>query len=553
MSDLPVYEVLAQAFAAEGVDQMFALLGDANMHWGTCMARTHNVRIVHARHEHSAVAMADGYARATGRVGVATTTCGPGFTQILTALTVAARHGSPLVIFAGDTPTTEAFHVQSFDQKPVALAAGARFIALRDMGRLLQEVRDAFYLAKHESCPVVLNVPQDLQMQIFPYMTDYEPSSSVMPKAQRPRPDVELIAEAASMLATAERPIILAGEGAVRSGALASLQALGEASGALLATTLRAKGLFDRDPFNIGLSGAFAHDTARELFAEADCVAAFGTGLGYFTTEGGYLFPAARSIQVDLHPRGVWQGQRTADLHIVSDADVAAREITQLLLDKGPAREGFRTPEISQRVAAMLPETRELPGEAGTLDPRHAVLEIDSVIPKDWSVVTGVGHFFNWVTHIRGRDAERYFITHDFGAIGQGLPSAIGVAAAASDGKVVLIEGDGSLLMHIQELEVLTRQGIKLLVVVLNDGAYGAEVHKLKAAGIDTSEVVFGRTDLAAIGGSFGLDSATVSTAGQMASLLERHVSGGGSTLWDVHIAGNVPSAQYRRVYFGQE
>ena len=106
MSDPTGYEVLSQAFVAEGVDTMFALLGDANMYWGAIMAQKYKVHIVHARHEHCAVAMADGYARLTGKVGVATVTCGPGFTQIMTALTTAARGSVPLVVFAGDSPTS---------------------------------------------------------------------------------------------------------------------------------------------------------------------------------------------------------------------------------------------------------------------------------------------------------------------------------------------------------------------------------------------------------------------------------------------------------------
>ena len=106
MSDPTGYEVLSQAFVAEGVDTMFALLGDANMYWGAIMAQKYKVHIVHARHEHCAVAMADGYARHTGKVGVATVTCGPGFTQIMTALTTAARGSIPLVVFAGDRKST---------------------------------------------------------------------------------------------------------------------------------------------------------------------------------------------------------------------------------------------------------------------------------------------------------------------------------------------------------------------------------------------------------------------------------------------------------------
>ena len=104
MSDNQVSDILAQAFAAEGVDTLFTLMGDANMYWSAAMADNQNTRLIHARHEHCAVAMADGYARASGKVGVASVTCGPGYTQIMTALTMAARGNAPVVVFAGDAP-----------------------------------------------------------------------------------------------------------------------------------------------------------------------------------------------------------------------------------------------------------------------------------------------------------------------------------------------------------------------------------------------------------------------------------------------------------------
>ena len=436
MSELKVHEVLARAFAAEGVDTLFALMGDGNMYWATALARQHGARIIHARHEHSAVAMADGWARKTGRVGVATTTCGPGFTQIMTALTVAVRRGTPLIVFVGDTPTTDGYHVQGIDQRPLAEATGARFIALRTMDRLLEDVREAFYVAAYERRPVVLSVPMDLQSRTFEWLPDYRPSAELMPRPQRMAPDPQMIAEAVQLIAGASKPIILAGEGAVRSGAGAVLEKLGERTGALLATTLRAKGFFDRSPWAIGISGAFAGDLAREYLAAADVVIAVGASLSAYTTEQGYMFPNAKVIQIDAQPRGLWQGLRVADLHIRADAQSAATALLAELEKRSARGEGFRSTATKEAIAADRPDARQQPIDPGTIDPRNALLELDKVIPADWDVVVGVGHFFNFVmTHMRGRVPERWHITHDFGAIGQGLPTAIGVAVARGDGK----------------------------------------------------------------------------------------------------------------------
>jgi thiamine pyrophosphate-dependent acetolactate synthase large subunit-like protein len=156
------------------------------------------------------------------------------------------------------------------------------------------------------------------------------------------------------------------------------------------------------------------------------------------------------------------------------------------------------------------------------------------------------------MTHMRGRMPERWHVTHDFGAIGQGLPTAIGIAVARGDGKVILIEGDGSLLMHVQELEVLARQRIKLLTCTLNDGAYSAEVHKLVPAGVDPGEAIFGRPDLSLMAKGFGLAGETVASEGRMRDLFAAHERADRSTVWDVLVSGKVVSQQYRRVFWGE-
>lgn len=549
MSDKQIHKVLAEAFIAEGVDRVYTLMGDANMHWSIALAKR-GVQLIHARHEHSAVAMADGYARFTNNVGVASVTCGPGYTQIATALTVAVRNGTPMIVFAGDTPFGEPFHNQHFEQAPLAAATGAAFVSLRNVNLLLHDLRQAFYIARHERKPVVVSVPLDLQLDDFPWAADYEPSISLIPKRQRVHPDPDIVAEAVAMIAEAGKPMIIAGRGAIH--AKEQLEDLAEKSGALLATTLCAKGLFDGNPFNAGLAGAFAHNTAREFFSESDLIIGVGAGLGYYTTEGGYLYPNARVIQIDLQPKGLWQGLKVADLHIVADAATGVSALTTAIAQAGAAKPRYRSSPVQQALADPIIDPKEYQAAANTVDPRRAMETLDAAIPKDWNLVTGTAHFFNWVTHLKGRPAERYFITHAFGAIGQGLPSAIGIATAPNAGNTVLIEGDGSFLMHIQELEVLARQKIKLLVLIFNDGAYSAETHKLAGQGYDPAESVFGRPDLASIAKGFGLASATVRSLGELRESIARHLANPISTVIDIHIDGNIPSIQYRRLFFGE-
>lgn len=555
MSENQVSDVLAQAITAEGVDTVFTLMGDANMYWSASMADNQKARLIHARHEHCCVAMADAYARATGKVGVASVTCGPGYTQIMTALVMAARGNAPVVVFAGDAPIGASWYIQSIDQAPLALATGAHFVPIRTIDRALDCVREAFYVARAERKPVVLSVPLDLQKEEFPYLPDYAPSTELMPRCQLLRPDPEVVDEVVGMIAEAERPIVIGGRGATWSGAKGSLEALAEESGALLATTLLGKGLFDGNPFALDIAGTFATDLGREHFAESDLVIAAGAGLGHYTTEGGYLFPNAKVVRIDTQPRGLWQGLRTADLHVQADARAAAEAVVARLKEKGIRRQGWRSNEIASKIAATAenPDPKPYTPAPGTLDPRPVVKELDAAVPKDWDVIVAGGHCFSFaMTHLRGRPAGKYHIPIDFGAIGSGISAAIGVAAARNNGKVLLIDGDGSLYQHIQELETVQRQGIKLLICIINDGGYGAETHKFRANGVDPMHATHGRGDLAQVARGFGLNGIKVTTLGRFKDLFGEHEAQDGSTLWDVHVDDLIPSRNFRRVHYGE-
>ncbi len=519
MSNLPIYEMLAQAFAREGVDTLFSLMGDGNMHWATAMSKIDGMRVFHARHEHCACGMAMGYHSATGKVGVATVTCGPGVTQIATALTTASRAGVPMVVFAGESPINARWYNQALDQAPLVTATGAHYVRAHSPARMYDSVREAFYVARHERRPAVLGVPYDLQKLPMPGAPEYVSSSSLVPETGRTPPNPDILNRLAERLAAAQRPIILAGRGAVRSGAHEAIEALARASGALLATTLPARGMFDHDPFSIGVAGGFSSELARELFHESDLVVAIGASLTYYTVDGGALFPRAFVAQIDERPRGLKDGLPAADLFVRADARAGAEALARELTRYG-TKTGFRSLKLAQRIAQAMPDTAQFVITPGTFDPRHVVAELDRVIPKDWEMVSGSGHQAYFQTHMRGRKPEQFHVMREFGAIGNAISIAIGVAAATNNGKVVLIEGDGSLIMHIQELETLKRHGIRMLICVLNDGAYGAEVHKLRQDGLDDSGAIFGRTDFAAIARGFGLRGTNVERLSQFSSLM---------------------------------
>src|SRR5215468_2208446 len=213
MIEQRLYDVLAAAFAAEGVDRHFTLLGDGNMHCATVLAEQHGVRTIHARHEHCACEMASAYAHVTGRVGVASVTHGPGVTQIMTALTTAARGDIPLIVYASEAPTTAAWTIQQIDQAPLVRACGVEYIQIQSVNHALDRVREAFCVAQHERRPVVIGVSDDLQRASPRNLPKYVPSSAFMPRRIPRLPHPDSVDEIAAVIAAAERPIILAGRG----------------------------------------------------------------------------------------------------------------------------------------------------------------------------------------------------------------------------------------------------------------------------------------------------------------------------------------------------
>ena len=551
MQNIPIYEALADAFVAEGVDTHFTLMGDGNMHWVAAMQKRDGMATFSARHEHCAAAMAMGYQLATGKVGVASVTCGPGFTQIMTALTTASRGHIPLVVFAGEAPIHARWYNQALDQPPFAAACGAHYISAHSPQRMFQYVREAFYVARHERKPVVLGVPYDLQKQPLPNIGAYQPSTAVMPQLEPVPPHPHQIDALVEKLMGAKCPVVLAGRGVVQSGAAAQVEEIAERSGALLATTLLARGMFDHNPFSLGIAGGFARDIAREVGSQADLVLAFGSSLNPYTLDNGAMFPKAEVVQIDIAPLGLAHGFKAGDLHLAADAKLTAAAILQKLraqdrTEDRPAA-AIRSSALARRIKDEPADAAEFAVDAGTLDPRRVIAELDRVIPKDFDSVSGSGHQSYFHSVMRGRKPENYHAIRAFGAIGSGISYAIGVAAARGNGRVALFEGDGSFLMHVQELEMVARHRLKLLFCIFNDGAYGAEIHKLRADGVDESGSVFGRTDLAAIANGFGLRGTNVTDVNQFGPLFDAYLAQDQAEVWNIHVSDKVVSPNTRR------
>ncbi len=547
MTERKIYDMLAEAFHAEGTRLHFTLLGDGNMHWATALERM-GCTMIHARHEHCAVSMAIAAANARDEVGVASVTCGPGLTQIMTALATAVRARIPLVVFAGEAPLRQAWYNQQIDQAPFVTATGALYIGAHWPARMPDQVREAFFIARQERRPVVLGVPFDLQAQPAPDLPAPAPSATLIPQIGRMMPDPAHLAQVADAVAAAQRLVVIAGRGAKSSGAAAACVDLADQRGGLLATTLPVRGLFHDHDFDLGVAGGFSSDTARAAFAKADLVVAVGASVTHHTSDGGKLWPKARVVQIDSRPVGFHQGRQVADLYLQADAK-AGVEALIAALPASPAPAEFRSNDLAERLRTAPVDATPFPTRPGLLDPREVIRKLDALLPKDWEMVNASGHCSYFTAHMRGRPADHFHTIREFGAIGNGLSYAIGVAAAKPGRPVVLFDGDGGFLMHAQELETVQRHGLPILLCLLNDGAYGSEIHKLRSDGLPDAGAVFGRGDLGAVGRGFGLDGAVVADLNDLVAHVGRFDETRRGMLLDIHIDEDITSPVMRRAH----
>ena len=315
---------------------------------------------------------------------------------------------------------------------------------------------------------------------------------------ETPAPDI--LAEVVEKLAAAERPVIVAGRGAIMAGAKEELIKLGERTGALLATSLQGKSLFAGHEWNVGISGAFASEPTERLLAEADFVLGVGAELGYYTTEGGLMFPSAEVARIDIKPMpeeiGVIPG-----LYVQADAKKAVAALNEALEGRQIRKTGLRTAET--RAILDAPDHQFTPPTDG-LDPRALGRKLGAAIPKGALITCGAGHFFSWVaSYMPMPEGSEIQFSYNFGAVGQGLGVMVGTAVGNPGRKHVAIEGDGSMMFNIQELETIVREKLDITLVVWNDGGYGAEVHKLTAKGFNEKLAQWESPDFVAVAKAF--------------------------------------------------
>ncbi|MGY1693160.1 thiamine pyrophosphate-binding protein [Geodermatophilus sp. SYSU D01105] len=509
---------------ATRTEHLFGLMGNGNAHLISHLT-SRGFPFTSARHEAATVAMADAWHRATGRIAAATTTYGAGFTNTCTALAEARLARIPLVLATGDAPTTgrRAFDI---DQVTAAESVGVTTLVATPATAAAMTHR-AFDLALQTVQPVVLAIPYDQATARLSDPVDLEPLPT-KPTWTASADDLDRIA---GLLRAAERPLLLAGRGVVLADAAASLRELGDRLGALFMTSVMAANAVD-SPWDLGIAGGFTRAQRLELARTADVVLVAGASLNAFQSRYGTLFaPGTRVIRLDNEPET--EHSQVTD-YVRADLAPALQALTSRI----PADErddGWRAavPEVATeafRSAAPVEDPSEF-GADGRLNPRAVVAALEHILPAQRSVVMDGGHFIGWAPmYLSVPDPQAMVLVGTaFQAIGLGFGSAAGVSVARPERTTVFVTGDGGGLMGLADLETFLRATTRGVVVVLNDSAYGAELHQYAAQGLDPTAMLIDEVDFAALGramGAAGVKARTLADLQVLTDWLATHETG---------------------------
>ncbi|NUW34435.1 thiamine pyrophosphate-binding protein [Nonomuraea sp. SMC257] len=529
-----VAEAVGRTLASLGAEVVFGVVGSGNFHVTNALV-AHGARFVATRHEGGAATAADAYARTSGKVGIVSVHQGPGLTNAMTGVAEAAKSRTPLVVLAGEvTDPRSNFHI---DQDALARAVGAVPLRVSAGADAVEQTVTAFRTAWDERRTVLLNLPLGAQADAVPwrgrlgeFLDQIVAAGRAAVAAPHPAhtvPDAREVAELAGLLAAARRPVFVAGRGARH--ARRELAELAGLTGALLATSAVARGLFRGDPWDLDVSGGFATPVAAELIRGADLIVGWGCALNMWTTRHGALVgPDTTLVQVDLDDAAIGL-HRTVRLGVIGDTAATARAAIAAVTAEG-AREpdgerGYRSPATAARIAAegrwrAVPYTDESGG--GRVDPRTLTIALDDLLPAERTVAVDSGNFMGYPSMFLDVPDERGLcFTQAFQSVGLGLATAVGAAVARPDRLTVAALGDGGAFMGASELETVVRLGLPLVVVVYDDEAYGAEVHHFGPHGHPLGLVTFPPADLAAIGRGYGFDAVTVTEPGDLSGVAE--------------------------------
>jgi acetolactate synthase-1/2/3 large subunit len=536
-------DAILRSLEAEGVGVMFGIPGGAILPLYDAMARGTTVRHVLARHEQGAGHMAEGYARASGLVGVAVATSGPGATNLVTPIADAWMDSTPLVCITGQVRThligTDAF--QECDITGITMPIVKHSWLVQDVREIPAVMKAAFHVARTGRCgPVLVDVPRDVQEAEL----DFEyPESVDLPGWRPPRKVHALqLREAATRIAQSEKPVLYVGGGALNGDACVELLALAEAGRLPVITTLMGKSAFpETHELHFGWPGMHGPKWSNLAMNTCDLLIAVGARFDDRVTGKLSAFaPGATVVHLDIDPAEIGK-LRAADIPVVGPLKQALHELAQQVASH--RAEGAPAPEAW--LAQIAAWREEFPLRYGPtreyLKPQTVIERLQELIAgEDVIVTTGVGQHQMWAMQYLLCERPRSWVTSGgLGTMGYGVPAAIGAKAARPEATVICVDGDGCFQMTCQELATAALEGLPIVVVLINNGFLGMVTQwqdmffDSRRSQVDLTSSV---PDYAKLAEAYGGTGVTVRTEAELGPALEEALASGRTFVIDCRV-----------------
>ncbi|HPI92164.1 MAG TPA: biosynthetic-type acetolactate synthase large subunit [Deltaproteobacteria bacterium] len=467
-----------EALRCEGVKHVFGYPGGAVLDIFDAIVDAPDIQFILARHEQGAVHAADGYARASGHVGVALVTSGPGATNTVTGLATACMDSIPIVVFSGQVSTNlignDAF--QEADTVGITRPCTKHNYLVKDCDELPKIVKEAFYIASTgRPGPVLVDIPKDVMRGLITFK--YPEKVCLEGYCPTYKGHLGQIKRILGTILKSRSPVIYAGGGVVLSNASDELTTLARQLHIPVTTTLMGLGAFPADdPLWLGMLGMHGTYAANMAVTEADCLIAIGARFDdRVTGKVDEFAPRAKIIHIDIDPTSISKNVRV-DLPVVGDCSNVLRDILREVKEKGA--------EVAELHNASRPwlervdqwkREQPLRYEKGPgLKPQYVIEKIDEIAPDDAIISTEVGQNQMWTAQYYKFKGPRLFLTSGgLGTMGYGFPAAIGAQVAFPERTVIDIAGDGSIQMNIQELATVVQYNLPVKVMIINNGYLG--------------------------------------------------------------------------------
>jgi acetolactate synthase I/II/III large subunit len=471
-------EILCEALVREGVELLYGYPGGAIMPFYDALTSYPSLHHILVRHEQAAAHAADGYARATGKVGVCVATSGPGATNLVTGLATAFMDSTPIVAITGQVarPAIGRDAFQETDVIGMTQPITKHNFLVRNTEELAAVVHEAFRIARSgRPGPVLIDVPKDVQMVKAQYRpSDYTTSEEFLQASQANAPCLadDLLSQATELIAQAQRPLIMAGHGVILSNAYSELCALAEKASIPVITTLLGLSAFPAShPLFIGMPGMHGPAHTNHAIDAADLI--IGVGLRFddrVTGDVSAFAPNARIIHIDIDPSEMHK-VKVAAVPIVSDAKVALAALTEAV---APADKRAWLEEIRSWEAAANERGQSIQHDEALPDPVSILDAIYKATNGEAIIVSDVGQHQMWTARFyRWERLNSHISSGGLGTMGFSLPAAMGVKMGIPDAPVWAVAGDGCFQMNLQELATLQQEGVAVKVAIMNNGYLG--------------------------------------------------------------------------------